>query len=35
MRHLGVEKHVPVHGTIQTQAEVLATLRSKGALSGE
>jgi hypothetical protein len=35
MRHLTVEKHVPVHGTIQTQAEVLATLRSKGALSGE
>jgi hypothetical protein len=24
-----------VHGTIQTHAEVLATLRSKGALSGE
>jgi hypothetical protein len=35
MRHLAVEKHVPVHGTIQTHAEVLATLRSKGALSGE
>jgi hypothetical protein len=35
MRHLAVEKHVPVHGTIQTHAEVLATLRSKGALRGE
>jgi len=35
MRHLAVERHVPVHGTIQTHAEVLATLRSKGALSGE
>jgi hypothetical protein len=35
MRHLRVEKHVPVHGIIQTHAEVLATLRSKGALRGE
>jgi hypothetical protein len=35
MRHLAVDKHVPVHGTIQTHAEVLATLRSKGALRGE
>jgi hypothetical protein len=31
MRGLDVERHVPVHGTLQTDAEVLETLRMRGA----